>query len=257
MATTLITGASSGIGATYARRFAARGHDLVLVARRTDRLDALATELRAAHGIGIEVITADLADRLQAKRVADRLRDGAPIDIFINNAGASLPGEFADADPAAVEQLIQLNVMAPTLLASAAVGGMIRRGSGAVINIASVLAFVPEYFPGIYSPTKAFMLTFSRGLAAEVGPKGVYVQTVIPAATRTEIWEKSGTDIGKVPGVMDVEDLVDAALVGFDRREEVTIPAVHDLTAWEAFEKARGMLASGFSNSEPAQRYRA
>jgi short-subunit dehydrogenase len=257
MTTALITGASSGIGAIYARRLAARGHDLVLVARATDRLEALAAELRQAHGVTIEVITADLVDAGQLETVCERLRSDPPIDILVNNAGAGLISEFAKADPAAMERLLRLNVTAPTLLASAAVGGMISRGAGAIINIASVLALLPEYSAGIYAGTKSYMLTLSQSLAAEVSPKGVYVQAVLPAATRTEIYARAGGDISKVPDMMEVEDLVGAALVGFDRKERVTIPPVPEAAAWEAFEQARMTLAAGFSNAKPAARYRA
>ncbi|MFG1378737.1 SDR family NAD(P)-dependent oxidoreductase [Xanthobacter autotrophicus] len=255
MPTALVTGASSGIGAVYARRFAARAYDLVLVARATDRLNALATELRAAYGVAVEVITADLIDPAQLDVVVNRLRSSPPIDLLVNNAGAALLGGFAGADPADMDKLLRLNVQAPTLLASAAVGAMIERGHGAIINIASVVALIPEYFPGIYAATKSYMLTFSRGLAAEVGPKGVYVQAVLPAATRTEIWGRAGADIEQIPGLMEVDDLVDAALVGFDRKEEVTIPPVPEATAWDAFEQARGGLAAGFGNSKPGARY--
>lgn len=256
MTIALITGASSGIGAVYARRLAARGHDLVLVARATDRLNALAAEVRNAHGIEVEVITANLVDGSQLEPVLRRLRSDPPIGILVNNAGAALIGDFAAADPIKMDELLRLNVVAPTLLASAVVGGMVERGSGAIINIASVLALLPEYSRGIYSATKSYLMTLSQGLAAEVAAKGVYVQAVLPAATRTEIYERAGADVSKVPNVMEVEDLVDAALIGFDRRELVTIPPVPDVAAWEAFEKARAELAAGFSNAQPAARYR-
>lgn len=255
MTTALITGASSGIGAVYARRLAARGHDLVIVARATDRLNALANELSKTHGVAIEIMTADLTDDAQLEPVLQRLRSDPPIDILVNNAGAALIGDFATADPLKMDELLQLNVVAPTLLASAVVGRMVERGNGAIINIASVLALLPEYSRGIYSATKSYLMTLSQGLAAEVSSKGVYVQAVLPAATRTEIYERAGGDTSKVPNVMEVEDLVDAALVGFDRKELVTIPPVPDVAAWEAFEKARGILAAGFSNSKPAARY--
>lgn len=257
MTTALITGASSGIGAVYARRLAARGHDLVLVARATDRLNNLAAELRDAHGVAIEVLTADLTDAQQLERVAQRLRAQPSIDILINNAGAGLIGGFERAKPADMHKLLQLNVLAPTLLASAAVGAMAQRGSGTIVNIASVLALLPEYSPGIYAATKSYMLTLSQSLAAEVEAKGIYIQAVLPAATRTEIFERSGGDINKVPHLMEVDALVDAALVGFDRKELVTIPAVPEAAAWDAFEQARAALAQGFSNSQPAARYRA
>ena len=257
MTTVLVTGASSGIGAVYARRFAARGHNLVLVARATDRLNALAAELRNVHGVRVEVITADLTDGAQIDKVGQRLRSDPSIDILVNNAGAALVGGFATAEPVEMYKLLRLNVLAPTMLASAVIGGMVERGQGAIINIASVLALLPEYAPGIYAATKSYLMTLSQSLAAEVASKGVYVQAVLPAVTRTEIFEGSGVDINQLSGVMEVDDLVDAALVGFDRKEFVTIPPVPDVTAWEAFEQARGVLASGFGNAEPAPRYRA
>jgi hypothetical protein len=155
MTIALITGASSGIGAVYARRLASRGHDLVLVARATDRLNALAAELRNAHGIAVEVITADLVDGSQLEPVLRRLGSDPPIDILVNNAGAALIGDFATADPVKMDELLRLNVRAPTLLASAVIGGMVERGNGAIINIASVLALLPEYSRGIYPATKS------------------------------------------------------------------------------------------------------
>ncbi len=256
MTIALITGASSGIGAVYARRLAARGHDLVLVARATDRLETLAAELRQAYGITVESITADLTDPTQLGTVAGRLKAEPFIDILVNNAGAGLLGGFTSADPAAMETLLRLNVVAPTLLASAVIAGMVERGSGSIVNIASVLALLPEYSHGIYAATKSYVLTMSQSLAAEVSSKGVYVQAVLPAATRTEIFERAGGDINRVQNLMEVDDLVDAALIGFDRKELVTIPPVPDVAAWDAFEQARGVLAAGFSNSEPAARYR-
>ncbi len=256
MTIALTTGASSGIGAVYARRLAARGHDLVLVARATDRLETLAAELSLAYGIAVENITADLTDPTQLGTVAERLKAEPSIDILVNNAGAGLLGGFTSADPAAMETLLRLNVVAPTLLASAVIAGMVERGSGSIVNIASVLALLPEYSHGIYAATKSYVLTMSQSLAAEVSSKGVYVQAVLPAATRTEIFERAGGDINRVQNLMEVEDLVDAALIGFDRKELVTIPPVPDVAAWDAFEQARGVLAAGFSNSEPAARYR-
>lgn len=256
MTTALITGASSGIGTVYARRLAARNHDLVLVARATDRLNTLADELRTAHGVTIEVITADLTDTAQLNFVAERLRADPPIDILVNNAGAGLSGGFADANPVALENLLRLNSLAPTLLTTAVLGGMLKRGHGSIVNIASALALLPEYAHGIYAATKSYVLTMSQSLNAEVGQQGIYVQAVLPAATRTEIYERSGGDISKVPDVMEVDDLVDAALIGFDRKELVTLPPVPDASDWDAFEQARMVLARGFMNAKPAERYR-
>ncbi|AIC29773.1 short-chain dehydrogenase/reductase SDR family protein (plasmid) [Rhizobium etli bv. mimosae str. IE4771] len=256
MTIALITGASSGIGTVYARRLAARGHDLVLVARATARLNTLADELRSAHGVTVEVITADLTDAAQTEPVAQRLRADPPIDILVNNAGAGLSGGLANADPVALESLLRLNSLVPTLLTAAVLPGMLQRGHGSIVNIASVLALLPEYSHGIYAATKSYVLTMSQSLHAEVGSRGIYVQAVLPAATRTEIYDRMGGDISKVPDVMEVDDLVDAALIGFDRKELVTIPPVPDAADWTAFEKARMVLAMGFSNAKPAQRYR-
>ncbi|WP_062940807.1 SDR family NAD(P)-dependent oxidoreductase (plasmid) [Rhizobium leguminosarum] len=256
MTTALITGASSGIGTVYARRLAARNHNLVLVARATDRLNTLAEELRTAHGVTIEVITADLTDTAQLNLVAERLRADPPIDILVNNAGAGLSGGFANANPVALENLLRLNSLAPTLLTAAVLGGMLKRGHGSIVNIASALAILPEYADGIYAATKSYVLTMSQSLNAEVGQQGIYVQAVLPAATRTEIYDRSGGDISKVPDVMEVDDLVDAALIGFDRKELVTLPPVPDEADWHAFEQARMVLARGFMNAKPAERYR-
>ena len=143
---------------------AARGHDLVLVARATDRLNALATELRYAHGVAIEVITADLTDGAQLEAVRERLRSDPAIDMLVNNAGAALISDFATADPAEMDELVRLNVLVPTLLTSAAIGGMVERGSGSIVNIASVLALLPEYSKGIYAATKSYVLTLSQSL---------------------------------------------------------------------------------------------
>lgn len=256
MTTALITGASSGIGAIYAKRLAARGHNLVLVARATDRLEALASDLRSAYGIEAEVITADLTNSTQRELVLNRLKASPQIDILVNNAGAGLISGFASADGGAMAQLIEINVVVPTLLASAVVGNMVERGHGSIINIASGLAIAPEYSPGIYAATKSYVMTLSQGLSAEVSSKGVYIQAVLPAATRTEIFERAGGDINMVPNVMEVEDMVDAALVGFDRKELITMPSLHDISLWERFEQARGQLAQGFSSAEPAPRYK-
>ena len=255
MTTALITGASSGIGAVYARRLAARGHDLVLVARATDRLNGLADDLRRLHGVAIDVITADLTNASQMETVAQRLRADPPVDLLVNNAGAGLAGGLAHADPQALEHLLRLNSLVPTLLVAAVLPGMLERGHGSIVNIASVLALLPEYSHGIYAATKAYVLTMTQSLHAE-GARGVYVQAVLPAATRTEIYDRMGGDISKVPDVMEVDDLVDAALIGFDAKELVTIPPVPNAADWEAFEQARMVLARGFSNAKPADRYR-
>jgi len=253
----LITGASTGIGATYAERFARRGHDLVLVARDQDRMEALAARLRAESGVQIDILKADLTNGDDLGRVEARLREDEKIGILVNNAGAAAHGGFADQDAEAVDWLIRLNVTSLTRLTAAVVPRFIRQGQGAIINLASVLALAPEISFGVYSATKAFVLTLSQSLQVELAPKGIYVQAVLPAATRTEIWERSGRDVNQIPGVMEVGELVDAALVGFDRHETVTIPPLPDAGQWEAFNGARQAMLPNFLQSRAAERYRA
>ncbi|HEY2618318.1 MAG TPA: SDR family oxidoreductase [Acetobacteraceae bacterium] len=255
--TALITGASSGIGATYADRLARRGHDLVLVARDKERMAAIAARLRAATGAGIEVLPADLTIADDLARVEQRLRDDARIGLLVNNAGATISGGFSAPDLDALQRLINLNVTAVTRLAGAVVPRFLAEGGGAIINLASVLALAPEVFPGIYPATKAFVLTLSQSMQTELGPRGIYVQAVLPGATRTEIWQRAGRDVNQIPGVMDVDKLVDAALVGFDRREPVTIPPLPDAAEWEAFSQARKAMIPGFRQEHPAARYQA
>lgn len=257
--TALITGASTGIGAIYADRLAHRGYDLILVARDVARLDALATRLRAEAGVRVDVLPADLSDRAQVAKVETRIAAEETLTLLVNNAGISLEGTLIDTPVATIEQLIAINVTAPTLLAGAAVRAFAPRGKGGIINLSSVLALAPEMFDGTYSATKAFLLNLTQGLAKEVGDKGIRVQAVLPGATRTEIWARSGKDVDSFPveWVMDAGDLVDAALVGFDRGETVTIPPLADEGKWQAMQAARLAMASELSRREVAPRYRA
>jgi uncharacterized protein len=255
--TVLVTGASSGIGAVYADRFARRGHDLVLVARDTARLERLAGRLRDETGVAIEIIPADLTAYADVAKVEARLVKG-DIAVLVNNAGMSLDGSLLENGPAEIARIIALNVTAPTRLAAAAAKALVAKGEGAVINIASVLALAPEMFDGIYSGTKAYLLNLSQAMSAQLGPKGVYTQVVLPGATRTEIWERSGKDIDAFPAdfVMEVDDLVDAALVGFDRRETVTIPPLADMGQFDAMQQARAAMGPHLSKRAVAERYR-
>ncbi len=253
----LITGASSGIGATYADRFAKRGHDLVLVARDAARMETLAARLRTETGVAIDILPADLTQDADVAKVAARLRDDTDIGVLVNNAGAALKGAYADQDIADVARLIALNTTSLALLAHAAAARFARQGSGAIINIASVVGLAPEFGQTAYGATKAFVTFLSQGLAVELGPKGVYVQAVLPAATRTEIWERAGAEAAEIPPMMEVGDMVDAALAGFDARETVTIPALSDAGLWDTYQAARHAMLPEFGNTEPAARYRA
>lgn len=255
--TALITGASSGIGASYAERLARRGYDLILVARDEARLTALAQRLTAETGVRAEVLRADLTVAADLHAVEARLKSDPAIVLLLNNAGAA-GGAITGADPDALEALIQLNVTAPTRLAAAAAPAFAERAGGTIVNIASVLAYAPEMFPGIYSATKAFVVNLSKSLQAEFGPRGVYVQAVLPAATATEIWSRAGRSVDDLPKgtVMQTDDMVGAALVGLDRREPVTLPSLPDHGQFEAAEAARLAMAANFGNDKPAARYR-
>ncbi len=253
--TVLVTGASMGIGAVYADRFAKRGHDLVLVARDGVRLEALAQRLRGETGVNVEVVRADLTDEADLARIETRLRDDARIGILLNNAGASIPGTFITQSTDMTAKLIGLNTVAVTRLAGAIAPRLVKAGEGAIVNIGSVVGLAPEIGSTVYGATKAFVLFLSQGLSLELGPKGVYVQAVLPAATRTDIWAKSGHDVNQIPGVMEVEELVDAALVGFDLRETVTIPPLPDAGQWNDFDNARRAMLPGFRQERAAARY--
>lgn len=254
--TVFITGASSGIGATYAERFARRGHDLVVVARDKARLDALAVRLRTECNVAVDVLQADLTRPADLSVLETRLRDDVRIGILINNAGMPQPKGFLEQTAESIETLIALNTTAVTRLAAAVAPRLAQSGTGAIVNIGSVVGFAPEFGMSIYGATKAFVLFLSQGLNVELAPKGVYVQAVLPAATRTEIWARGGVDVDTLPEVMDVEELVDAALVGFDRRELVTIPPLHVAERWDALEGARQGLMSDIRQAHAAERYR-
>lgn len=252
----LVTGASSGIGAAYAERFARRGHDLVLVARDKTRLEALASRLRDECGVAVEVAQADLTQSADLATLESRLRDDSRISILINNAGTAQSGRFGQQTPASIERLISLNVTALTRLAAAVAPRFLQSGAGAIVNIGSVVGFAPEFGMSIYGATKAFVLFLSQGLSMELSTAGVYVQAVLPAATRTEIWERAGIDVNTSTEMMEVGELVDAALIGFDRRELVTIPTLDVSGHWDALEEARRGLLSNVRRAHVAARYR-
>lgn len=253
--TVLITGASTGIGAVYAERFAQRGHDLVLVARDQVRLQTLATRLQSEHGVAVDVLQADLTQLGDLAAVETRLRDDASIGILINNAGAAQSGSFIEQSTDSVAQLVALNTTALVRLASAIAPRLAKAGNGAIVNIGSVVGLAPEYGMSVYGATKAFVLFLSQGLSLELTPLGVYVQAVLPAATRTEIWDRAGYDINAINEIMEVGDLVDAALLGFDRREPVTIPPLQEGERWDELQAARQGLLSQIKQSAVAPRY--
>ena len=254
----LVTGASSGIGAIYAERLAARGFDLLLVARDEARLQSAATRLRTEHGIDVEVLKADLTLKADLVAVEQRLRSDPSISLLLNNAGVAAEGPLAGADLDQLERMIQLNVVAVTRLASAAAASFSAAGRGAIINLASVVALIPERFNATYSASKAYVLSLSQSLNAELSGSGVQVQAVLPGVTRTEIWERSGIDGSAIPAemVMEAGEMVDAALSGFDQGELICIPSLPDAADWDGFVTARHALAPNLSRNVAAARYK-
>jgi short-subunit dehydrogenase len=255
----LVTGASSGIGATYADRLAKRGYDLLLVARDQQRLEDLARRLLNETGAKVEVLKADLTQRADLLRVEQRLRTDAAISLLVNNAGIGPAGPLVGADIEQLDRMIQLNITAVNRLAVAAASAFVPRGRGVIVNIASVVALVPEIFNGTYSGTKAFVLNLTQGLHSEVAKSGVQMQAVLPGLTRTEIFERVGIDMTKFDPkmIMEVGDLVDAALVGLDQGELVTIPSLPNVDDWNTASNARMALGPNLSKDRPAERYRA
>jgi short-subunit dehydrogenase len=258
LGTALVTGASFGIGAVYADRLAKRGYDLILVARNGERLKALAAQLTSETGRSVAVLPADLGDNAQLAKVEAVLRDDPSITMLVNNAGAASLSPLLKSDVDQMEAMIALNITALTRLTYAAAPAFVARGRGTIINIGSVVGIAPERLNGVYGATKAYVLALSYSLQHELADKGVHVQAVLPAATATDIWEKGGLHHSKLPAgtVMSTEDMVDAALVGLDQGEVVTIPSLQDGEDWTRFEAARRALAAKFSNSAPAPRYR-
>jgi short-subunit dehydrogenase len=253
----LVTGASSGIGAIYADRLARRGFDLILVARNAERLNTVAGQIATATGRQVEILRADLSDAADRKRVENRLREDAAIEILVNNAGFGGVTPLLQSNVDTMEEMIDLNVTALTRLTYAAVPGFVARGGGTVINISSIVAIAPELLNGVYGSTKAFVLTFTQSLQYELKDKGVRVQAVLPGATATEFWNVAGLPHENLPAawVMKSEDMVDAALAGLDAGEVVTIPPLQDGADWESFEATRQAFAPKFQNSKPGSRY--
>ena len=225
--TALVTGASAGIGRAFAYALADRGHDLVLVARDTARLEALAKEINAAYGATCEVLTADLSDPVALGTVEARLADPArPVDLLVNNAGFGTAGKFTSLPIEREEQEIQLNVLALVRLCHAALGPQIERGRGGVINVASIAGYQPTPGNATYGATKAFVSSFSQALHEELKGTGARCMVLSPGFTRTEFQARAGIDSSDVPGFLwqEAATVVDHALRAYDKGRAVCVP---------------------------------
>jgi short-subunit dehydrogenase len=255
--TALITGASTGIGAIYADRLAKRGYDLILVARNKSRLNVLAERLQKETGRTVKVQVADLNDKADLRRVEETLKTDSAITLLLNNAGVGSVAPLLQSDVDKMEDMIALNVTALTRLTYAAVPAFVSRGKGTVINIASVVGISPETLNGVYGATKSYVIGFTHSLQHELAEKGIRIQAVLPGATATEFWDVAGYAHSNLPKeiVMSADDLVDAALVGFDQGEVVTIPPLQDGNEWATWEAARKAMSTHLANRTPGARY--
>ncbi len=255
--TAVVTGASSGIGKVYAEHLAQRGYDLLLVARRADRLEALAKEIRERAGVTVRTLAADLAHAGELEKVADAIANNPEITLLVNNAGTNSVGMLADTRWPALASMIQVNVLALARLTGAVLPGFKARNQGAMINVGSVLSFYSYPGSATYSGTKAFVLNFTRGLQAELAGTNVIVQLVAPAATESEIWEVSGMALSSLPPevVMTTDDCVKASLRGLDLGEAMTLPSVHDPQLLADYEAAAANLLAASQTGKPAPRY--
>lgn len=253
----LVTGASSGIGAEFARRLGTSGYDLVVVGRRRERLEELAGEL---PGASVDVIDADLGTDEGLASVV-KVAEERPLAMLVNNAGLAHYMPFTDLPARPTEELVRVNVLAPTMLAGAAVTGMVKRGSGQLINLASLLAFSgTAEFPGlparaVYAGTRSFIVVFTERLAAELKDTGVHVQVLCPGVVRTEFHTRQGMDLSARPR-MEPQDVVTASLSAVARNELYCVPGLGEPAALDRIGEAmRAMLSEGLQPTL-ADRYR-
>jgi uncharacterized protein len=253
----VVTGASTGIGAVYADRLAHQDYDLLLVARNRERLEGLRKRLAYNSGSKVNYLVADLSRRSDLTRVEEVLRGDPRIAMLVNNAGVGAVKPLLDSDAEKMTDMINLNVVALMRLTYALAPGLVKRGGGTIINIASIAGLVPEILNGVYGGTKAFVLAFSQSLHKELAAHNIRVQVVLPGATATEFWSTAGKPVEHLPSeiVMRAEHVVDASLAGLEHGEQVTIPSLPDVADWEAYEAARKKMMPRLSLSWPATRY--
>jgi len=255
--TAVVTGASSGLGAVFADRLASRGYDLILVARRADRLDALQTRLSSQYSISVKAAVADLATKADLDSLVEKLRDDKSITMLVNDAGAASMKPLVSIGDAELHPMIYVNMTALTRLTLAVLSGFKERDHGTIINIGSSLAVYTPPHTAIYSATKAYVMNFTLGMQQELVGTKVVAQLVLPAKTATEIWKNSDVPLSSLNQsvVMTAENCVDAALSGLDQGELATFPSVEDYQLWLDFEDVRRQLFDATQTGKPASRY--
>jgi short-subunit dehydrogenase len=256
-----VTGASSGVGEAFACRLAADGWDLMITARRGPRLSTLAERLSAKHGVSVQTRVADLTKPGDVAELEQAIADAEP-DLLVNNAGFAGYREFAIVDPQVIADLVGVHVMAVSRLARAAIPPMVGRGSGAIINVASLLAFSgclpPQPLPyrALYAGAKAFQVAFTQALAGELAGTGVQVQVCCPGLIDTEFHELAGLDLSGVPfPVMPPDEVAGAALAGLRLGEVVCVPGLHDPSMVDTVNEAQRTLLLTAVSSGLAHRY--
>lgn len=259
----LVTGASSGIGASYAERLATDGYDLVVVARRRDRLEALAERLHSQHGTRVEVLAGDLCEWDSLARIEARARQG-DIDVLVNNAGFPGYRPFVEVDPSAVQNLILITVLAPARLTRAVLPAMVERHRGSIINVASLLALSgsipanPLPYRATYAGGKSFALTFTQALAGELPDSGVRFQALLPGVVTTEFHDSLKVDRQRLATMsMTPDEVVSASMLALERGELICVPGLEDPAVFDQLTAAQRAVMQGGNRPELAQRYRA
>lgn len=252
----LVTGASAGIGRNFAEHLARTGHDLVIVARREDRLRALAGELGATTGADVEVLAADLGTDAGVAAVAARIVAGG-VDMLVNNAGYAARGRVAEFDPDALDAMLRVNILALGRLSAAAMKAMTAAGRGTIINIASGTVFMQMPGNAGYGASKNYVMAFTRHMQAEAAGTGVRVQLLVPGVIATDFHEVAGNDLANFPPerVMQADDLVVASLRALEMDEPVCIPSLPEIRDWDNYVAAEALVAKNCSRDRPAARY--
>ncbi len=256
----LVTGASSGIGAALAERLAKDGRDVLIVARRRERLEALAASLQAETGVDVDLLVADLTDPGQLLLVEERIAREGRLDLLVNNAGFAGYGPFAEIERGVAGRLNAIHILAPLRLTRAALPGMIARGRGAVVNVASLLALSgPLHLPmagrATYAGAKSFLLTFTQLLAGELEGSGVQAMVCLPGMVESEFHGIGGGSLAGVP-LMSAEDVAQAIVVGLERGETVCAPTLEDAALLERLSKLQQAAVTAARSTELAARYR-